>query len=191
MAKFIPRFTAALERLASRSNLLYRGLSLYYKNLVKQEVTLAGIQPGDKVLCVGGGPSPFSAILIHEYTGAEVTIIDNENHSVDIAQELIKKLGYSEAIKVSYGDGRSFSPRGYTVIQLAVQISPMDKVFGHLLKNSKLGTRILMRVPRKSLTGFYDAADPSIFPCFQAEVVHRCRNIGSTLLFVVGAEKQA
>lgn len=182
--KLIPRITKILEGLAARNASIYRTISLYYKNLVRDEVALANIQPTDRILCIGGGQCPISGILIHEYTGAHVTIIDNDICCVCRSKELIKNLGYANSIEVLHSDGKYVSPEDYSVIHMAVQVSPMEQVFCHLKKECRMGAKILVRLPKKTLRKFYSLSDCSILQNSCGKAVHNWRNIESTALFI-------
>lgn len=182
--KIIPSSTRLLEEMATRNPIFYKMLSIYYKELIKNEAELAKITPDDKVLFIGGGVCPMSGILIHEYTGAKVTVIDNDSSCIGLAQNMIRELGYQDDIQIIHHDGKDILTEDYTVIHMAVQITPVEKVFKHIRKKSRMGTRILVRLPKKSLTGFYFFKDKSIFKNRIGSVLHRWRNIASTELFV-------
>ena len=184
MVKLMLHITKILERFAAKHPFIYRMISLYYKRLVKEEIALANIQSTDRVLCIGGGPCPFSGILLHEYTGAHVTIIDNDVRCVRISRELIRKLGYADSIDILYSDGNDISPEDYNVIHMAVQVSPMEQVFCHLKQGCRFGSKILVRLPKQRLTNFYSISDRSVFHACCGRVVHNWRNIDSTALFI-------
>lgn len=184
MDRFIPKSTKIIEWLAAKNAIIYRVISLYYKRPVKEEVALANIQSTDKVLCIGGGPCPFSGILLHEYTGAHVTIADNDERCVRISRELVKKLGYSGDINIILSDGNDIDPKDYSVIHMALQVSPMEKVFRHLKQRSHFGARILVRLPKKRLEKLYSAIEYPVFRTCCNKAVHKWRNIDSTALFI-------
>lgn len=189
MVKIIPKITGFLERLAAKNTSVYRTISQYYKSLVKDEVALANIKSTDKVLFIGGGQCPFSGILLHEYTGARVTIIDNDDYCVRMSRELIQDLGYSDVIDVLHSDGKDISPEDYSVIHIAVQVSPMEQVFSNLKKGCSKGAKILVRLPKRTLTKFYSINDTSVFNNYCGRVIHNWKNVGSTALFIkTGAE---
>jgi len=81
----ITSLTQKVEWLANQSRLFYHCIALYYKNIIKREVRLANITPNDNILCIGGGPCPYTAIMLHQLTGAKVTVIDNNKHCVKSA----------------------------------------------------------------------------------------------------------
>lgn len=184
MSNIIPKTTKLLEHLAAKSPTIYRLISHYYKSLVREEVALANIKATDKVLCIGGGPCPISGILLHEYTKAHVTIADNDYHCVTAARDLIEKLGYTDSIKVIYSEGNNISPEDFSVIHMAVQVSPLDQVFCHLKQTCRFGSKILVRLPRKNLIKFYSVKDCSIFHNYCRKAVYNWRNVDSTALFI-------
>lgn len=185
MSNFIPRTTKLLEKFAAKNVIIYRALSLYYKKLVKKEASLANINSSDNVLCIGGGPCPFSGILLHEYTGAHVTIIDKDESCVHIAKGLVKNLGYTDKITILHSDGNDISPQDYTIIHMAVQVNPIEQVFSNLKQGCSLGAKILVRLPKEALTNFYSLNDRDIFMSNNKRTYHRWRNIGSTALFII------
>ena len=146
----IVAFTQRLEYWASQSRLVYFILSFYYRHIVKKEVRLAKISADDSVLCIGGGACPYTAILIAKYTGAAVTVIDNNADCVDQAGEQIKRLGL-ERVEVSYNEGAVCRYGGYSVIHLAMQISPKEAVLQKIHTEADPGTRVLVRNPKPAL----------------------------------------
>lgn len=189
MTNLIPKTTSILEGLATKSSLVYKTISLYYRKLVKDEIDLAKIKSSDKVLCIGGGQCPFSGILLHEYTGADITIVDCDDRCVQVSRELIQSLGYERHINILHMDGTDALLEDYDVVHTAVQVCPIDQVFSHLKKRCNFGAKILVRLPKKSLKNFYSVKSTTIFKNYCGKIVHSWRNIGSTMLFVKAKEE--
>lgn len=185
MAGLIQRTTKKLECLAARNKAAYNVLALYYKRIVHKEIRLADINEKDRILCVGGGPCPFSGILLHEHTKAHVTIIDNDGYCVEVSRQLVRKLGYENYIEIRHGDGSDICPEDYTVIHMALQVSPLDKVFRYMKQKCKLGSKILVRIPKKYLAHTYNIHDLAVFNAYSKKANHPFRNIDSTALFIV------
>jgi protein-L-isoaspartate O-methyltransferase len=183
VSRAIPRLTGIVEQMAAKSRLVYRGLVLYYKELVRAEVELGRINSSDRVLCIGGGPCPISAVLMHEFTGALVCVIDNDNQSVMQAREFVQSLGYEHSIHIEYSDGREIAPQDYDVIHLAAQVSPLEQVLQHVREHSREETRILVRLPRERLEHLYEIGDRAAFNQYHAKTDHRWRNVDCTALF--------
>jgi len=182
----ITSFTQKIEAMAIKSKPVYWVLSQYYRKIVKNEVALAGITASDHVLCVGGGICPSSAILLHQHTGAKITVIDNNEICVTKAQETIADLGLDAHINVVYQDGGcdKLPLEQFSVVHFALQVTPMWHVFSSIERRVANGTKLLVRRPKKSLQQLY--CHLAAHACeFCRHTVHKgVRNIGTTLLYV-------
>lgn len=184
MLKWITHFTRKIESAAVDAGLVYRFACLYYRDVVEREIELADITDKDHVLCIGGGICPFSAILFHQLTGAKVTVIDNNSDCVPKARRVISRLGLDSYIKVLCQDGKNESTNyaDYTVVHLALQISPLERVFYQAQQHAAQGAKILIRRPKAHLKHMYGKlANPLLSDC--SYITHKSRNIGSTLLY--------
>jgi protein-L-isoaspartate O-methyltransferase len=164
----LTRITQKIETAARRSRGIFGVCRRYYEGVVEKEAMLADITEHDRVLCIGGGPCPLTAIMLHQHTGAAVTVVDNCPHCVAKAKSMVRRMGVD--LQVKQVDGRMISPADYTVIHIAKQVSPLRQVLSHILSNITDGTRILVRRPKK------DAREPS-----EPHVHH---SIGTTLLYL-------
>lgn len=185
MGKGIVRITQQIEYWAAANPLVYQLAALYYKDIIRREITLAQIGPSDHVLCIGGGPCPFSAILLHQFTGAKVTVIDNDLRCIQPARELLARLGLINEIAVLYQDGCSIELTGYTVIHTAAQISPLDQILQQIRTSAGPGTRVLIRTPKGRLQRFYCEGFWELDSSRCRAVAHKkTRNLDSTLLLI-------
>lgn len=149
--KYIQRFTCALEKLMYNHPALFRLYAVPYSKVVRREIVLAGITSEDVVLNVGFGSLPFTAVHIAESTGAKVYAIDNDPKAVKCANELVDKLGLSRNIKVLEADGKETISIEFDIAVLALHVEPKSEVLKNLLPRSK----VIMRIPRKSLERSY------------------------------------
>ena len=180
---WITNLTQKIERLAVKIKFFYRIASRYYQSIIKNEIDLADITKNDHILCIGGGSCPFSAILLHQTTGAKVTVIDNNKCCIPKARKIIKRLGIGKSIKVLCQDGRNIELEfsKYSVIHLALQVAPMENVLTQLEKQITPGTKLLIRKPKKQLEKLYSRF-PILYECRYA--AHKLSNIDRTILFV-------
>ncbi|MCL2212347.1 MAG: hypothetical protein FWB93_00735 [Oscillospiraceae bacterium] len=181
---WITEITYKLENQAAKMGLIYRLSERYYRNVVDKEIQLASIDQNDRILCVGGGICPLTAILFHQKTGAAVTVIDNNEGCVQKAQEVIAHLGIGEYVTVLHQEGSATDVAfaNYTVVHLALQISEMDKVFSSIEEQVAPGTKLLVRRPKKHLCCIYsNFFDGVKLRC--SSITHSFRNIGKTVLY--------
>ena len=183
--------TKLVEKMASKSVHLCKTINLYYRSIIRREIALADIRSTDHVLFIGGGPCPCSAILIHEMTGARVTVIDYDISCINCSHNLINKLGYSESIRSICKNGseiESLQSMPYTVILVAAQVDTLDKVFNRIRNKSLHGTKILVRIPKQKLKKHYYGAHKMILKNIPRTLHTAINNLESTCLYVKSAK---
>ncbi|MCL1993437.1 MAG: hypothetical protein FWG66_10890 [Spirochaetes bacterium] len=185
MTRWLTDFTYKIEDMATDDMAVYRFVSNYYRDVVKREAVLANVNSDDNMLCIGGGLCPFSAILFHQITGANVTVVDNNMACIPKARQMIDRFGMGDKVFALCQDGGNMEIdlTQYSVIHLALQVAPMDYVFSQIERQAAPGTRLLARVPKKILYGFFGSLPSSSLACCPY-VAHKSRNIGSTLLHI-------
>ncbi|MEW9094201.1 MAG: class I SAM-dependent methyltransferase [Clostridiaceae bacterium] len=187
--KVIPQFTKNLEKVSSFFPSLIHFYRMYYKKVVEREVELGNITKEDKVLCIGGGAFPSTAIELAEQTGAEVCVIDCDPEAVKCARRVVCKLRMNKKIKILQGMGQEIDPSDFSVIHMALQVFPRDKVLNTLLQRAERGCRILVRSPKDKLKSFYSAI-PEDCNCHSCKhITQENSNMKATLLFTIERNK--
>lgn len=179
----IVSLTQKLENLACTSPLVYKLTMLYYQRMIKKEVSLANITSKDRVLCIGAGPCPYTAILINQYTGAKVRIVDKDPAAVEYARKLIEKLNLTEDFEILHCDGQCVELADCSVIHIALQVSEKDKVFNHIKEGINENTRILVRLPKKNLRSLYSSFTEKCFAKSKKVAHGRFVNVGCTAMY--------
>ncbi|KXZ39266.1 Nicotianamine synthase protein [Alkalithermobacter thermoalcaliphilus JW-YL-7 = DSM 7308] len=182
--------TSKIETICSKIPKCICLLDCYYENLVKKEVNLAGIKETHKVLCIGGGSIPYTAIKIAQLTNCNVTVIDIDFTAVKKAVKYIKDVGMDRKVKVIHGNGLDFCTNGFDVIHIALQVTPKDKILENIWENSPLGTKILIRKPKKNLNKFYSIVDERKFNKNIKYINHNHATITKTCLLVKSKENE-
>lgn len=185
MLKWVTSFTQKFEDRALGSPVVYNLLEKYYKSTVENEQILGSITQADHMLCIGGGICPLSAILFSQNTGAKVTVIDNNLDCVTKAKQAVAHLGLSDQIRVLHQDGAEshMDFAQFSVVHLALQVSPLDKVFTFIDSKIAPGTRVLVRRPKQRLKGLYCQLSQGLLACCPY-TTHSLCNTGTTLLYV-------
>lgn len=117
----------------------------YYERLVDKEIKLAGITEKDKILCIGGGPFPITAINLAEKTGASITVVDKDERALKKAKRLIKGSSIENKIHFKLQNGQDIDPNEYTVIHVARQVEPQVHVVRELVSKAKRPIRLIVR----------------------------------------------
>ena len=143
------KMTQVLETVATYVPFLEKFIQPYYRPIVQNEIKLADIQATDHILCIGGGPLPVTAIMLHKKTKAHVTMIDCSLKACLKAKKYIKKNNFNAFITVEHGCGLSKDLSLFNVVHVAKQVSPKSKVIDYLLAHSKEHTKIIVRYNQK------------------------------------------
>ncbi len=143
------------KKLEQTNNFIFKKLTLsYYKGIVKKEIKLASIKKEDKVLCIGGGCFPCTAILIAKLTKANVVVIDNDHATIQYAKEKIKSYGLENQIEILLTDGVDIDASNFDIVCIANQITPKEEVLDKVKSTIKTG-KVIVRIPKKCLKGCY------------------------------------
>lgn len=179
-------FTRKFEQAAVFSPILRIFCKMYYNKAVQREIELANITSDDRVLCIGGGPLPWTGIRIAQTTGAKVHVIDMDHRSVFYAKQAIEQCNLSGQIEVSIGNGQQIDASEYTVTHVALQARPHDKILQNILKRAKSGNRVLMRFPHSRLNKFYEALPEDCLCDICESTKQNHSTMSETLLFIKG-----
>lgn len=148
-------FTKKIELIACHFPILLPLFLLYYKKTINREIKLGKIAKDDKVLFIGGGPLPWSALQTAKKTGATVKIIDNCPLAIEYSQQVIDDFDANELVNVDYGDGTTIDPKKFTVICIAKQACPQQEILENIWCNCQKGARIIVRQrPEKIFKSF-------------------------------------
>ena len=151
----IATYTKWIESKFSHFNIFISLYEVYYKRIVVKELKLADIKNSDRILCIGGGSIPCTALALASQTNAKIHVIDMDNDAVKSARHLVKKLGLSNQISITKDKGEEIDISSYNVIHIALQVTPKEEVLKHIWNQSKKGNKILVRLPKKILKPFY------------------------------------
>ena len=180
---WITKFTQKIEYFAVKTKLIYNIGKKYYRDMIKNEISLANITSNDRILCIGGGLCPFSAIMLHQATGALVTVIDNNSSCISKARQVIERLGIGECVRVLHRDGgdTELSLSEYTIVHFAMQVAPLEYVLSQVERRAAAGTKLLVRRPKNCMKHLYSRITLS---CPRYITHKKARSVGSTMLYI-------
>ncbi len=173
MSGVIAPRVAALEQRWAGSPALLSLYALPYRRLVRRELALAGMGPGARILHIGCGSLPFTAILAARL-GGEVTAIDRDPASVAGARRALAGLEAPDPaarrVCVLQADAACDTLPPADVVLVALQAAPKRGVLANLLGQLP-GARAVFRLPRPALEpeyGTLDAPEGPVAACRHA-----------------------
>ncbi len=137
--------TTIIERCAIQLPILHPFFSLYYDEMIENEIALGRITAKDRVLFIGGGPFPWTAMRVAEKTRASVHIVDHDQRAIETAQRVIRRHTCAERLSVQRADGKKVNAEHYSVIYIARQARPHLHIIENIWPTCTEGTRIIIR----------------------------------------------
>lgn len=134
-----------------------------FNRLIKNEIKLASISKNDKVLFIGSGPFPISAMLLNQFVGCKIDCYEKDQDRVRLSRETLSYLGFAKKIWVFTKKGEDMDTKKYTVIVIALLAKPKDKILNRIFKIARSGTKIISRTADGKRKGLYEETDKNLF----------------------------
>ena len=154
-------FKKALDQLYNIYENIFTNISFFsflYMKLhepsVKTEISMADVQPSDKVLQIGCGAIPYSLIIFSRETHEQVTGIDNQSRSIAKAKRFI---GDNKNIHVEQASGETYDVSTFDVILISYGVGDIEAVLKNTLQHLKNNGRIILRKPITETTEYIDS----------------------------------
>lgn len=184
--RIIQPLVGTLEKWCSINSYSAGLYSLPYRKTVQREIDLAGITSADRVLNIGCGAVPFTAVYLSLLSGAEVYALDLDREAVKRARAYLEKIELPGKIQVVEGDGALFPSLDFTAVVVALQAEPKEDILNNLFSGSLPGSRFIFRQPSSFYEHHYDYLPDSYKPV--AQVQQNMKTFDRSLLFVKGKE---
>jgi tRNA G37 N-methylase Trm5 len=152
IAKTVRKF----EVLASKLPTLSRLYMYPYKNVVKREIELANLEPGARVLQIGAGSVPYTALYLASLGGFYVTALDIDPGAVKCAADWVERMGFSDRIRILCTSGNDYSLEKVAAAFLALQVEPKEEVMDYLMARGEEGLKVIVREPSVRYASQYD-----------------------------------
>lgn len=151
-----------------------------YKTVIKREIKLAKLKPGKRILQIGAGSIPFTAIYLAQLAQVSVCAIDTDQDAVHKARAWIKKLGLTNCIEIEVGNGKDFPASKFDAAFVALQAEPKKEIISNLLAQGEDGMRVVIRQPRERFLSQYDQVPENWL--YGKKIKHRMITFSSSIL---------
>jgi GNAT superfamily N-acetyltransferase len=148
----------ALKLLKSEAPLCDYLLYGRFDALVRRELSLASDIWPDRILFIGSGALPISAIHIHLQTGLPVDCVGPDPEVVATARQVLQKCKLDNSVRAfCEGDG-GYDVSAYGLIFVGAAARSKTNILRHLRKKSRMGCHILCRTTHGLRQLLYEAA---------------------------------
>jgi len=156
-----------------------------FVGLIRTEIELAQIEKRDRVLFIGSGPFPISAILLNKLTGCCVDCYEKNADYAGLSSEVISHLGLADEIRVENRKGEYLINSDYSVVVIALLAKPKNEIIKKLTEKISSQTRLICRTSVHLRQAFYEATDSECLAPFNIVRMHHAggnQTISSVLL---------
>jgi len=128
----------------------------YYQQLIIKEGIAASIESSSKVLLIGAGATPYTAVALAREFGCSATGIDKDPIAAMMARLYLKRKAREMDVKVICGNGIDFEIKSFDVIAIALHAKPKAEILEHLANSSNEKLRVILRNPRGRYVEMYE-----------------------------------
>jgi hypothetical protein len=140
-------FFKKAEILSNRCNVIgsviYR---TFLRRMVRKEIALCGLNPGDRVIQIGVGSLPQTVRYLAEL-GANVEALDNDPVAVVNASRYLSKFDRDGRVSVSQADGLETDCNAADAVWLGFVVYPKEEILKRAFASLKEGGRLVYRNP--------------------------------------------
>jgi hypothetical protein len=139
-----------------------------FSHLITKELNLVNYD-FNRLLFIGSGPFPITAILLHHFTGKRIDCLEKFSQSAEISRAVLKKLGLEEKVIVHEGDGGSFDTKEYDVVLNALLAKPKWQIMKNIRRNGNPNCKVLCRTSYGLRQLLYEATASNAIHGFKVE----------------------
>ncbi len=140
------------------SNFKFFGMiydKLFYAKLINNEFEMADLKADAKIVHIGSGPFPITAISLAR-KGYEVTGVDVDESALNKARDSSEELGLSEKIKFKLAEIEEIDFSSYDAIWASLHVIPKAESINEIIEQLSSNQKLIYRNPRGLLTFLYD-----------------------------------
>ena len=131
------------EALAKLHPSIQKLIRRYYRPMIYNERALANIQKTDRVLFIGGGPLPISAMMHQDMLIHAVDVVECDVKSLEKAKHYACKSNCK--LHFIHALGQDVNVKDYDVIIVAKQVFNKRCILRNIQAQAKQGTKVLFR----------------------------------------------
>lgn len=148
-------FVVVFEWLGTRLPLLGHIYErVFYREMIVAECRAAGLKPGARVLHIGSGRLPMTAMALAAM-GMEVVGVDNDRDAVRISQNVLKQCSARKRISIQHADGIHWDCSQYDAVWISFHVLPKHLIVHQVLQSLGSNGCVIYRNPRGWLKHLY------------------------------------
>ena len=149
-------FTGSLNQAQKDTQISEYLLWSRFERLLKKEVGLLQSLTSEKrVLFVGSGPFPVSAIMFKRLTGIGLDCIDCHEGAVDASKDLLNTFEIDD-INIIHHSAETFDYSDYDIVIVALLAKPKERILDKISTSGKHSVSVICRTSQGPRSLLYD-----------------------------------
>lgn len=145
LKKFMDPFFVLIEKIVCHFPILISFYLKPYQSMVDQEISILSILPHPKVLVIGCGSLPATALALNNRYPSVIDCVDLDKKAVSNAKYVLSSLNKLDTISVYHKNGLNHSVNKYDIIFILYGIKDQKQILKYIAENSQTTTQILFR----------------------------------------------
>ncbi len=158
------------------SNVMHNYLTRF-EILVANEIRLAAIAPGARILMIGSGYFPTTAVELVKQVDGFVDCVDFADEPVAVSREVIRRMGLENRIAVIHGRGEEQDVAPYDAVLVGCLAQPKSSILANLARTASAQCAIVCRTTSGARSLMWKHAGAADFNPYHA--VRSCRARGT------------
>jgi len=113
--------------------------------LVKRELALTSRTAFQRILFLGSGAFPISALLLHAETGVPVDCVARDSSAIELSRKVVESYGVGSAVTVLGDENSDYDTHNYDLIVIGILFRNKKSVLKTARKRSQPGCQVLCR----------------------------------------------
>ncbi|DAC73126.1 MAG TPA: hypothetical protein DSN98_01595 [Thermoplasmata archaeon] len=144
--QLMDRLFIIVEKIGSKLQIFSELYLDMYKEIVSEEIRMASISIHDRILIIGSGSLPSTAVLFAQKTNASVVAIDKDPEAIRASKEYIQQFSLGHHLEIECADGFSYPFDGFDVIVVLYGVKRQSEMIAHLATHVRPNTRVIVRI---------------------------------------------
>lgn len=152
-----------------------------FERLIDREVNLLkGCKP-KRLLFIGSGPMPITALCLQHRLGTQIDCLERNQDAVEESLRVMKLMNCENAINVFQGNGEAVDAYKYDVVLVALLAKPKFDILSNIRDSSGGDVSIICRTSEGSRKVFYEPTVDTAIPEGLKMVAHEKAGLDDTI----------
>jgi len=156
LKRLMDRLFIIVEKIGNNFSVFSSFYLSMYEELVDQEIAMARLSSEHRILVIGSGALPATAILYAQKTHAKIITIDRDQQTICQAIRFIQQFQLGDRLIMVHADGFSYPLDNFDVIVVLYGVKRQQGILEHIAQHMNKDTQVIFRTMADTQGKFLD-----------------------------------